>query len=108
MVAVAIKIAVEKLANPEADIRYQLAIHLDALTDGLLKDDGYDYTEDGELVVFLGGDDEKSVDKVLSFLQTESFLGNTFAEAATVAVDLGPGWNVVFPDDYQGNWNPKD
>ncbi len=104
MVAIAIKIDTGRLENPEADIRYQLPEHLADVTQGLVSDDGYDYSEDGSLVLFLTGDDESVVDTVLEALCAGLFLGNDLSRAVVVAVDVGPGFSVVYPADHDGEF----
>ena len=105
MLSLAIKIDQSKLSHPEADIRYQLPVHLQQLTDGHLKDDGYDYLKDGTLVLFLVGDDESYVPAIIKALVEKEFLGNNLAEAISVGVDVGPGYTQVFPDTDEASFN---
>jgi hypothetical protein len=104
MLAVALKIDLDKLAHPEADLRYQLPARLENVTDGLIKDDGYDYTEDGALILFLTGDDERVLEQILKVLLNEPFQGNDLKAAIVVAADVGSGYSVVYPPDYSGDF----
>jgi len=102
MLSVAIKIDLKKLSNPEADLRYQLPSHLEDITDNKVKDDGYDYTEDGDLVIFLIGDDHDALPIILKELTNSPFQDNDLTKAMLVGADFGGGYDVVYPKDYAG------
>lgn len=108
MLSVAIKIDSAKLSNPDADIRYQLPVFLHQATDGKVKDDGYDYLKDGTLVIFMIGDDEACVPDILKSLVSEPFLGNDLKDAISVGVDVGPGYNSVYPESDTGRFIVED
>ena len=77
---------------PKADIRYQLPEHIQYLSDGELRDDGYDYNKDRRLLLFLVGEDDFDVSGFLDRLFDEPFDGNDLSLATIVGVDRGDGF----------------
>jgi hypothetical protein len=101
---IVIKLDPKKLTNPDADIRYKLPEYLQDATNDLVKDDGYDYLDDGSLVLFLVGDEESAVEIILRTLRNGPFLGNDLMSMVVIGVDVGPGFTVVHPPDFQGDF----
>ena len=103
-----IMIAVDsrKLANPDADLRYFLPDVLAALSKDLLRDDGYDYSEDTfTLINYLETEDEAAgVSFVLKAIQEQRFLENNLSEAAIVAIERGGKPLIVWPKDFAGEF----
>ena len=74
------------LSNPDADLRYLLPDRLSELSNGLLRDDSYDY-EEGTLamLIFMKADDLATVvPMAISVLEHEKILGNHLATVARV------------------------
>lgn len=104
MLNIALKIDTSKLSNPEADIRYKLPEHIQYLSEGELRDDGYDYAKDGQLLLFLVGEDHFRVETFLKKLFQMPFEGNDLSLTTVVGVDHGDGFQPVYPSGYEGDF----
>lgn len=104
VLALALKIDVSKLENPKADVRYQLPEQIQYLSDGELRDDGYDYAKDGRLLLFLVGEDDYDVHAFLNKLFDEPFLDNDLSLVTQVGVDRGDGYEVIYPPEFVGDF----
>jgi hypothetical protein len=104
VLVIALKINRSKLENPKADIRYQLPEQIQYLSDGQLRDDGYDYAKDGELLLFLVGEDDFDFRTFVDKLFDEPFSDNDLSLATQVAVDQGDGYEVVYPPEFEGKF----
>ena len=82
MLALAFKINLFKLANRSADVRYKLPEHIQYLSDGELREDGYDYAKDGELLLFMVGEDTFQVEPFLDHLFDEPFEDNDMSRGS--------------------------
>ena len=104
MLALAFKINLSKLTNRSADVRYKLPEHIQYLSDGELREDGYDYTKDGQLLLFMVGEDTFQVEPFLDHLFDEPFEDNDMSLATVVGVDRGDGYSVVYPPEFDGKF----
>lgn len=97
------------LANPDADLRYELPDLLAARSNGAIADDGYDYVgEPSQLVLFLKVSDvELAIKCILDVVENERLLENDLRPAATVAVKTIEGYEVVFPVGFTGAFLPQ-
>jgi hypothetical protein len=84
----------EKLSNPDLDIRYLLPEMLEEQSNGLIKDDGYDYLDDeiNTMLVFLKiSDFEKAIACIEDAIENVSLLGNNLKQGVIIAVEKEPG-----------------
>jgi hypothetical protein len=91
MPEIAIQLDPEKLSNPDLDIRYVLPDLIAAASNGIIKDDGYDYSRTSRrITVYLRAQDlEAAMPFVLEFLRGPPVLGNHLAaEGVVVATSL--------------------
>jgi myo-inositol-hexaphosphate 3-phosphohydrolase len=104
---ISIKLDPTKLSNPDLDLRYVIPDRVEALTDGAIRDDGYDYlsNEGDAMIIFLESQQPREdASRVVDILQTESFLGNDLYAIAVVAIDVGAGYEVFHPQQYVGDF----
>jgi len=97
--SIAIKLDPSTMANPDLDIRYKLPELLTQVTSGRVQDDGYDYLDDGTLVVFLSADDpEAEISGIVEALRTQEVCGNAVLECSVIGVSAGVDlFRVVHP-----------
>lgn len=91
MPSLLIRIEPHLLTNPDLDLRYAFPDRLNKLSDGLIRDSGFDY-EDGTpaMLIFLAADNlEAGVSLVIHVLETEAIYGNRLTDAATVGTSIG-------------------
>ena len=67
-----------------------------------MREDGYDYAKDGELLLFMVGEDDFEVRPFLDHLFDEPFEDNDMSLATVVGVDRGDGYAVVYPPEFTG------
>ncbi len=104
---IVIRLIPERLANPDADLRYDLPDLIQRLTNGAATDNGYGPND--EMYVFLRWDGaESTMAAVLRVLETERLHGNDLAVAATVAVGRHPRYRTVFPEGEGGELLVED
>lgn len=94
------------LDNPDADIRYQLPDLLAERSEGIVKDDGYDYVGDGSLLLlFLKTSDVgRAIACVLEVVQNVRVLGNDLRPAAVIAIEREEEYEVVYPSGFEGSF----
>ncbi len=98
MSSIAIKIDPEKMANPDADLRYVIPERIEEATQKSVTEDGFDYLDDNTMVIFLTTEKpEEGVRAILELLGNEEVLDNKILETAIIGVDLGEGYSVVYP-----------
>mgnify|MGYP001236014701 CR=1 FL=1 len=111
MPSIVIRLDPGKLANPDADLRYEIPDLLAARSDGALADDGYDYEADGDAMqIYLRittAEVDHAVAMVIAFLETETLHDNDLSVAATVGVSESPGpvvstFEIVYPRGVAG------
>ena len=109
MAAIVIRLDPSKLQNPDADLRYEIPGVLARRSAGLLKDNGYDYESDGDVmqIYLLTPDLARAVPEVVSFLEQESILGNRLADGAQVGINESNAatvnkFKIVYPPDQSG------
>ena len=86
MQTIIIKLDSQKLVNPDLDMRYTIPDYIEAYTDGVVTDNGYDYVnEDGnELAIWLDTQDAAAqVQNVIHCLKTKRFLWQRFIADST-------------------------
>lgn len=103
MASIAIKLDPGKMTNPDADLRYLIPKRIQEAYGESITEDGYDYLDDGSMVIYLATDDpDAGVVKVIELLQNEELLGNRILESAIIGLNKGSGYTVVFPVDFEG------
>lgn len=80
-----------RLANPDADLRYRIPKRIEEVSQGAIRDNGYDYVEQEQagplMAVWLQteqADEDWKV--VLQLFETEQFLGNDLSETAQIYI----------------------
>lgn len=97
-----LKLDPERLENPVADLRYAVPDFLAARSEGAIADDGYDYLENYEMLIFLQVTDvARASEMILHLLATERILGNDLRPGCTVAVERDGAYEVIFPAGFQ-------
>ena len=77
----------KKMSNPDLDIRYVLPDRIEEYSNGLIKDNGYDYLSNNELGLWLETDDAKNnVEKVIQLITTEIILENDLSKIADIFI----------------------
>ena len=77
----------KEMSNPDLDIRYALPDRIEELTDGKIKDNGYDYLSDNKLGLWLETEDsKKNVEPVINFVKTEKVLENDLSHVAEIYI----------------------
>lgn len=117
MPSIAIRLDPERMENPDLDIRYRLPELLSEKSNGLIKENGYDYGyshrenpyDSPALILFLHADDlPAAIPIVLEVMQHTIMLENTLRNCAIVGVavpdnaDDEKSYRVIFPPDYAG------
>lgn len=75
----------KKMSNPDLDIRYVLPDRIEEYTNGLIRDNGYDYLSDNKLGLWLETDDAKNnVGKVIQLITTEIILENDLSKTVDI------------------------
>jgi hypothetical protein len=107
MYSIAIKIAPDKLANPNLDLRYVLPDLIAGRSGNTIQDDGYDYAADSDamLVYLTTGDLEKALPVVIEVIENVEVLGNCLKDAVIVAAGVYDDYRVVYPPDCQQPFN---
>lgn len=101
MDTIAIKLDPELLTNPNADMRYALPDLLTERSGGVIKDDGYDYVDPtNELILFLKVEDVgRATACIADVIANVRVLENDLRPAATVAIQRGDKFEVIYPAD---------
>ena len=103
MDCIAIKLDPGLLANPDADMRYTLPSLLEERSGGVIESDGYDYLDPSNImVVFLKVSDlARATACITDMIANVRVLENDLRTAATVAVQRGEKFDVIYPADSQ-------
>ena len=105
MDTIAIKLEPGLLTNPDLDIRYTLSDLLAARCGKVIQDDGYDYvgspaTPASPMVIYLKASDlERAKACIIDVITNVHVLDNDLRRAATVAVQRGDKFEVIYPAD---------
>jgi hypothetical protein len=101
MDTIAIKLDPARLTNPDADMRYTLPEMLAERSGGVIEDDGYDYVGPSHaMVVFLKVSDlERATSCITEVIANVRVLENDLRTAATVAIQRGDKFDVIYPAD---------
>jgi len=104
MDGIVIRLDLERLADPDPELRYRLPELLAERSGKIILDDGYGYASDsGALLVFLRTDSlEAALACILDVIADVRVLGNDLRPGAVVAVARSGGYDVVYPADFQG------
>lgn len=91
MQTVIVVLSPEKLANPDLDLRYLIPDRLEELSEGRIRDCGYDYIDrEGAgplLAIWLeAADANVAWEEVAAAFRQERFLDNDLAEAAEIYI----------------------
>ena len=76
-----------KMNNPDLDICYSLPDRIESLTDGRVRDNGYDYLSGTEIGIWLETEDaEANFEDILELMKSETFLDNDLSKVADVYI----------------------
>lgn len=76
-----------KMSNPDLDICYSLPDRIESLTDGRVRDNGYDYLSGTEIGIWLETEDaEANVEDILELMKSETILDNDLSKVADVYI----------------------
>lgn len=92
------------LANPDADIRYQLPDLLSDRSAGAISANGYDYVGDTPvMVLFLNVIEvDPALECILDVVENVRLLDNDLRKAIAVAVEKTNGHEVIYPQGFTG------
>lgn len=114
MSTIAIRLDPSLLENPDTDLRYLLPDLVTAASDGAVVDDGYDYDDDGHLVIYMATSDvDVAIEAVRLVVESQRPLGNDLAQAAVVSVadddhcDDASRFRIVYPRDSRAERLPR-
>jgi hypothetical protein len=98
---IAIKLEPVLLTHPDADMRYALPDLLAERSGGVIEDDGYDYVgPSNAMVVFLKVNDlARATACIADVIANVRVLENDLRPAATVAIERGGKFEVIYPPD---------
>jgi len=103
MNTIAIKLDPALLSNPDLDIRYALPNLLAERSGGVIQNDGYDYvgrpaSSAKALVIYLKVSAlERAKTCIIDVISSVCVLDNDLRHAATVAVQRGEKFEVIYP-----------
>lgn len=109
MATVVMRLDPRLLDNPDADIRYRLPDLLSERSAGVITDEGYDYVDEGPLLLLflkaleLG----PALACVLDVVQNVRVLDNDLRSAAVVAIEHDGAYDVVYPPNFSGPFLPE-
>lgn len=91
MQTIVIVLSPGKLENPDLDLRYNVPDRIEELSDGLIKDNGYDYIDTDQPGPLMGiWLETESADKnwpmIVKLLQEEKFCGNDLSKSAEIFI----------------------
>lgn len=105
MTTFVLKIDPALLENPDADLRYLLPQMLCETSNGVLQDDGYDYTARQEMLLFfLSSDGAKGAAVITDFIETVRVAGNNLRGAVVAAQENNGTHDVFYPRDFLGEF----
>ena len=87
MQTIIILLYLENLENPDTDLRYDVSDRIEIYTDGKIMDNGYDYLEEGQMVVYLQTEQAKILyPLIVELFQKEEFCGNDLSKSAEIYI----------------------
>lgn len=87
MQTIIVTLNLDKMDNPDLDIRYVLPDRIDEYTEGEVTDNGYDYLDGDIMGLWLETNDAAgNVEKVIRLIESEEILGNDLSKAAQVFI----------------------
>ena len=76
-----------KMNNPDLDICYSLPDWIESLTDGRVRDNGYDYLSGTEIGIWLETEDaEANFEDIFELMKSETILDNDLSKVADVYI----------------------
>ena len=100
MISIAISLNPQDLVNPDLDLRYLIPEKIESATDGKIQDNGYNYVDGDNIVVYMTTDKKEIIQKAIETIEKETILGNKLAESVVVGVNEGNGYEVVYPKNH--------
>ena len=77
MQTIIITLNASQMSNPDLDIRYLLPQRIEEYSNGVIKDNGYDYISDNELGIWLSAEHaEEAAEMIVDLISGEHILGN--------------------------------
>lgn len=87
MQTIIIKLDPAKLTNPDLDLIYRVPERIEAVSQGVIQDNGYDYLENQVIGLWLQTDSaEETYPLVVTILQEELFLENDLSTSAELYI----------------------
>lgn len=107
MPTIAIQLDPALLDNPDLDIRYELPDLLAERSNGLIRDMGYDYVHDSQLLaLFLETTDvEAALVQILEVINNVRLLENDLRSGTVVGVLRDNRYDVVYPPSFAGEFH---
>ncbi len=108
MNCMAIRLDSDRLANPDADLRYILPDFLAERSAGVIQEDGYDYVGPTNLmVIYLQVSDlERARGIIVDVLENVRVMENDLRPGTLVAEQRGEKFVVVYPSGCQEEFLP--
>ena len=77
----------KKMENPDLDVRYLLPERIEEITEGTVRDNGYDYLPDASMGIWLDTEEaDKNVKSVIDLIRSERISDNDLLSAAEIYV----------------------
>ncbi len=77
----------KKMENPDLDIRYLLPERIEEITEGMVRDNGYDYLPNNDLGIWLDAEEaNKNAKSIIHLIKTERISDNDLSGAAEIYV----------------------
>lgn len=87
MQTIIVKLEPGKLKNPDLDLRYLVPDRIEEISNGAIRDNGYDYLDNQALGIWLQAESaEESYPVIVKLMQEELFLENNLAQTAEVYI----------------------
>lgn len=87
MQTIIVKLEPGKLKNPDLDLRYLVPDRIEEISNGAVRDNGYDYLDNQALGIWLQAESaEESYPVIVKLMQEELFLENNLAQTAEVYI----------------------
>ncbi len=87
METVIIKLDSKKMSNPDLDIRYSLPERIEKISNGTVKENGFDYISDTELGIWLEAENaQEAAALIIDLIGREQILENDLSLCAEIAI----------------------
>ncbi len=87
MQTIIVRLAPERLNNPDLDLVYAIPVALETATKNAISDNGYDYLADNTIAIWLSAENaEQSYPLVVQLFREEKFLENDLSQSAEIYI----------------------